>query len=747
MALKTWAPAVGGVWTGTSWTTGAATQAIANGDDLVVNSAVTVTAGTGLNAFNPATLTISNANALFDINATANRGVRITNTAAGGLTINNGIVQVRSSNTFTGTLSASNITLGGGTLTSVASGTDIINITQSTTTGSGVLSISSGLFDTNDANTQLNIGGGLTGVTGLAQISASGTMAVSGGQANLRALNVSAGLFNQTGGTVTIANIGTFGSSRSHTMSGVLQAGTIVASAGTISSNGGTFAGSGGAVGVLSSGASTGGTIIATGGTVDIHAAVSGSQALRFNVNAGAAIEFDSTVGSNATIDLTSASATALRLIDGSATGSLGFSGVVTGVDSGTGKNSTTGADVIRIDNVVTNAFITSGSILTILDSGGTIAAIDIGTQTGKFANFIVSGGTTDVFLTDTVCFAEGTRILTDRGEVAVEELEAGDNVVTTAPNTGTHPVKWIGQRTLDLRAHPKPRFAAPVRIRQGAFGEDLPHRDLVVSPDHALFIDGKLVPAKLLINGMTVVQEMETASVTYYHVELDHHAVLLAEGLPAESYLDTGNRSFFANANLALMLHPEFSINAGLRHWDEDACAPLTVNPDLVRPIWTDLADRAAAMGFTAAEHETTSDPDLHVMVDGKRIRATASAARKISFVIPAGAKDIRLVSRSTTPADLTPYLGDPRELGVAIHSIVVRDGQDVMEFAADHPAFAEGWHTAERSGQAIWRWTNGFAKLPIETSTGAVVVEVRLNDIATYIVPNTGAGRQLAA
>jgi len=151
--------------------------------------------------------------------------------------------------------------------------------------------------------------------------------------------------------------------------------------------------------------------------------------------------------------------------------------------------------------------------------------------------------------------------------------------------------------------------------------------------------------------------------------------------------------------------------------------------------------------MGFTAAEHETTSDPDLHVMVDGKRIRATASAARNISFVIPAGAKDIRLVSRSTTPADLTPYLGDPRELGVAIHSIVVRDGQDVMEFAADHPAFAEGWHTAERSGQAIWRWTNGFAKLPIETSTGAVVVEVRLNDIATYIVPNTGAGQQLAA
>ena len=76
-----------------------------------------------------------------------------------------------------------------------------------------------------------------------------------------------------------------------------------------------------------------------------------------------------------------------------------------------------------------------------------------------------------------------------------------------------------------------------------------MPDRDLLVSPDHALLLDGRLIPARHLVNGRTIRQDTGLAAITYFHVECDEHAILLAHNMPAESYLDTGNRDFFANA------------------------------------------------------------------------------------------------------------------------------------------------------------------------------------------------------
>jgi hypothetical protein len=95
--------------------------------------------------------------------------------------------------------------------------------------------------------------------------------------------------------------------------------------------------------------------------------------------------------------------------------------------------------------------------------------------------------------------------------------------------------------------------------ITLGAFGPDLPRRDLFLSPDHAVYLRGVLVPIRLLINGRTIAQ-VPVDKVTWYHVELSRHDVLLAEGLPAESYLDTGNRGMFENGGQPLMLHPDMA-------------------------------------------------------------------------------------------------------------------------------------------------------------------------------------------
>ncbi len=136
----------------------------------------------------------------------------------------------------------------------------------------------------------------------------------------------------------------------------------------------------------------------------------------------------------------------------------------------------------------------------------------------------------------------------TQDGPVAVEDLQIGDHVLTASGQS--RPVRWIGRRQLDLTRHTDPRKVQPIRIMEGALASGLPRRDLLVSPDHAMLLDGLLIPARLLLNGASVRREERWRSVTYYHVELDSRDVLLAEGAAAESYLDTGNHSTFENAD-----------------------------------------------------------------------------------------------------------------------------------------------------------------------------------------------------
>ena len=168
-------------------------------------------------------------------------------------------------------------------------------------------------------------------------------------------------------------------------------------------------------------------------------------------------------------------------------------------------------------------------------------------------------------------CFASGTRILTSAGEVPVEDLAIGDTVSATFRDS--LPIKWIGHRRVDCRRHPNPERVWPVRVRAGAFDEGIPHRDLWLSPDHAVFVGEVLIPIKRLING-TSVEQVLVDEITYYHVELTSHDVLLADGLPVESYLETGGRSAFANGGGPVALFPEFHV----RVWEAMGCARLIV-------------------------------------------------------------------------------------------------------------------------------------------------------------------------
>jgi Hint domain len=187
-------------------------------------------------------------------------------------------------------------------------------------------------------------------------------------------------------------------------------------------------------------------------------------------------------------------------------------------------------------------------------------------------------------------CYLAGTRIATPNGEVAVELLSAGDLALTD--NGTLRPIVWIGRRMLVCAQHPRPRQVWPVRIQAGAFGRGRPRRDLYLSPDHAVYLQGALIPAKHLVNGSTV-RHVPFERVTYYHVELDQHDVLLAEGLPAESYLDTGDRANFHNGGGPVRLHPDFS----RRVWEAKGCAPLVVTGPILAAARAQLLRSAAKL------------------------------------------------------------------------------------------------------------------------------------------------------
>jgi hypothetical protein len=247
-----------------------------------------------------------------------------------------------------------------------------------------------------------------------------------------------------------------------------------------------------------------------------------------------------------------------------------------------------------------------------------------------------------------------------------------------------------------------------------------MPVRDLVLSPDHAVFVRGVLVPVRYLLNGATVVQE-EVSRVTYFHVELANaagdavHDVVLAEGLACESFLDTGNRGAFANGGAAVMLHADFA----LRVWAAKAFAPLVREGAVLASVRAGLWARAEALGFGL-----TGDPDLRLVADGVEVVATwdGEVAR---FAVPSGVREVRLRSRSVVPAQVRVAAGDHRRLGVAVTGLRV-DGAVV---GLDEAVLGEGWHAAEGG----LRWTDGDAVLPCG---GGAEVEVSVAGLERYPV-----------
>lgn len=314
------------------------------------------------------------------------------------------------------------------------------------------------------------------------------------------------------------------------------------------------------------------------------------------------------------------------------------------------------------------------------------------------------TGQQTQPLTSTPVCYVQGTLIETTDGEVAVENLRVGDLAVTAS---GTQRlIRWIGHRTVNCNQG-DPKALRPVRIVAGAFGENRPSRDLYLSPQHSVAVtclEGVLIPIKHLINGGSIAQ-VERDHVTYWHVELDEHDVILAENLPCESFLDTQGRiGFFDNGAEHAAAHP----NLPLKTLD-DFCRPLVQDGPVVSGIRDQLQRRMQAMGWTLS-----SEPDLHLVADGRRIDAevTGDVAR---FTVPAGTQTLRIRSKSFVPREVYADSGDGRQLGVPLKGIAVSDGLDAQRtLAMDDMSLGDGFSFFQKDEVLTWRWTDGDAALP---------------------------------
>ncbi|MBR0750737.1 Hint domain-containing protein [Bradyrhizobium jicamae] len=161
-----------------------------------------------------------------------------------------------------------------------------------------------------------------------------------------------------------------------------------------------------------------------------------------------------------------------------------------------------------------------------------------------------------DTTSTTSLCFLPGTMIRTPDGEVAVQTLKPGHQVLTHDGRVAV--VDWLGIQTISLVFADKLRVL-PICVKAGAIAENVPSRDLFVSPDHALLVGGVLIQAGALVNGTSIVRHTDMPSTfTYYHVEVEDHSLVLADNMPAETFVDNVDRLHFDNWAEHQALYPE---------------------------------------------------------------------------------------------------------------------------------------------------------------------------------------------
>jgi hypothetical protein len=382
------------------------------------------------------------------------------------------------------------------------------------------------------------------------------------------------GVFFKNGGSVTNETAGTIaGAQNGHSLGA--QYGGIAATGGTVTIvNDGVITGNS-ADGIKLKGTSgtveNAGTIIGGGG-VSVYLGESVTNRLIIDAGAKFTGIVEAVATAANTIELTTGAS--VGTISGLGTQYTGFQTVA--IDTNAAWNvggTTTAFENVTIDGFnshdrldltdigpagYTVSLNSTTDLLTIEGSSDTIT-IQFDSSVSGDTFQLLSDGHSGTFVEEsdyTPCYCRGTRIRTPKGEVAVEALKVGDRIVTADGNI--QPIKWIGRRFYRDWLAAGNADVQPILFKAGSIADHVPVRDLYVSPEHAMFLDGMLIPALHLVNGTSIVKVEGMEEVEYFHLEFDRHVVIFAEGATAESFVDDDSRMLFHNADEYLRLYPD---------------------------------------------------------------------------------------------------------------------------------------------------------------------------------------------
>ncbi|WP_419730802.1 Hint domain-containing protein [Lichenicola sp.] len=492
-----------------------------------------------------------------------------------------------------------------------------------TVSSGGYIRVSAGGITRNDVissgGTEIVLSGGVASGT---TIGAFGMQVLSAGGTSIATVVDSGGYeIVSAGGTASGTTIGYGG--EAYVLSNGLAQGAIVSSGGYLAvSSGGAALGTtveNGGTEALGNGAVASGGVISGGG---VETASFGAETIGDTVESGGYLVLS-----------------AGGVADDTQVGSGGFLLISSGAAASGAVVSSGGLEVVSAGGLALATMLLSGGGIQLDDlafaSGGQ-AVLDADTDTlvvtegGRSVDVALQGsydglyfrlsdaadGATIITAEGTPCYGRGTLIRTDTGDVPVEGLRIGDMLVTASG--AMRPLRWIGRRSYDRDFAAGKSDILPVMVRAGALADGVPRRDLFVSPLHALFLDGHLVAAMLLVNGSSIRQAGAIDTVEYFHLELDEHDILLAENAPAESFIDDGSRGMFHNAGEYTELYPQ-AVPQPARY-----CAPHLEAGEALEVLRERLAVRARSAAPVAPAGRTPLDGHLD-QVDHQMIRGWA--------------------------------------------------------------------------------------------------------------------------
>ncbi|GLQ62077.1 Hint domain-containing protein [Gluconobacter cerinus] len=598
-----------------------------------------------------------------------------------------------------------NTTVNSGGLLSATAGTVLSgHITDQGTVSGGTLASGAFLDATSGSAGSITVGNGASAFVAVGDLR--DTVVLSGG-------TVSGGLAGSYSGNTTISNGGKLFGGEVH--------GTLtVSSGGTVNQ---LWVTSGGKA-QLQSGATLSSNItVSAAGSLNLASGAVMSAATVSLENGGQA-----TIWANAggTIVMNGSTNTGLVVSGLSSGGTL--TTTITGFDGAAPKNSDgIEIDGVKASDVTSVSYPTADQVTLTLASGKSITLNITGIEHSGYSLQTATDGD----LLFEVCFLAGSMLRTPTGERAVEDMAIGDEIcVYDWRNAAelTRSVKWVGHKKMVVRSHlPDDEAGYPVRILKNAVSDGVPYKDLLVTPEHCLFFDGQFIPVRMLVNGRSIFYDRSFTSYTYYHVETDPHSVIWADGTLTESYLDTGNRSTFAQGGTLVLFGDK-----NVKTWEEDGEAALTVARHQVEPIFRNLEARAeyAGLGLEAPQQKLVDDADLHLVTEaGVVLRRVRENNGHSVFMIPPGVQQVRMVSRTSRPSDtIGPFVDDRRYLGVLVGSIQFFESRDTRKLDQHLKSDQlEGWDVKEA---APCRWTNGNALLSIGArepgSIGMLAIQV---------------------